>query len=47
MALTRNSLAEAIQYQTRLPKSKATESVGSIIEIIKGTLASDEDVLIR
>ena len=46
MALTRNSLAEAIQNRTGLPKNKATQTVGSIIEIIKGALASGENVLI-
>ena len=46
MALTRESLAAAIQNQTGVSKNKAMETVGSIIEIIKETLASGEDVLI-
>jgi integration host factor subunit alpha len=46
MALTRSSLAEAIQNQTGLPKNKATETVAAIIEIIKETLGSGNDVLI-
>ena len=47
MALTRESLAEAIQNQAGLPKNKATETVGSIIDIIKETLALGEAYLVR
>jgi len=46
MALTKQSLVEAIQNRTGLPKNKAMETVGSIIDIIKGTLATGEDALI-
>ena len=46
MALTRKCLAGSIQNQTVVPKNKTTETVGSIIEIIKETLASGDDVLI-
>jgi integration host factor subunit alpha len=46
MALTKQSLTEGVQNQTGLPRNKATETVESIIEIIKRTLASGEDVLI-
>jgi integration host factor subunit alpha len=46
MALNRDSLAASIQNQTGLPKNKAMETVESIIEIIKRTLESGEDVLI-
>jgi len=38
MALTKQSLAETIQNQTGMTKNKAMETVGSIIEIIKGPL---------
>jgi integration host factor subunit alpha len=46
MALTRESLAASIQNQTGMTKNKAMETVGSILEIIKETLATGEDVLI-
>jgi len=46
MALTRSTLAEAVQNQTGLPKNKAIETVCSIIDIIKEALSSGDDVLI-
>jgi len=46
MALTRESLVEAIQNQNGFPKNKAAEAVESILETIKKTLTTGEDVLI-
>ena len=46
MPLIRNSLAEASHNRTSLPKNNATETAGSIIETIKGTLSIGEDILI-
>ena len=46
MALTRDSLAKAVQEQTDLSKKDSTEAVETILDIMKRTLASGEDVLI-
>lgn len=46
MALTKSTIVEAIQNQTGMTKNKAAEAVDSILEIIKKTLASGDDVLI-
>ena len=46
MALTKQSLVEAIQNQNGFPKNKAADVVESILETIKGTLATGNDVLI-
>jgi len=46
MALTKNDMISKLTEQTELDQKKATDSVESIIEIIKSTLASGEDVLV-
>ena len=46
MTLTKVQIVESIHNQTGLPKNKSTEIVETLIEIIKKTLASGEDVLI-
>ena len=46
MALTKAQIVESIQHQIDLPKNKSKEIFETLLEIIKGTLASDEDVLI-
>ena len=46
MALTRSHLIEAIAEQNGFTKTKSTEKVKTILEIIKSTLASDENVMI-
>jgi integration host factor subunit alpha len=46
MALTKSHLIEAIAEQNGFTKKKSTETVETILEIIKSTLASGEDVLI-
>jgi integration host factor subunit alpha len=46
MTLTKSHLIEAIAEQNGFTKKKSTETVETILEIIKSTLASGEDVLI-
>jgi integration host factor subunit alpha len=46
MALTKSDIAEAIRSENSISKAKSADLVESIIEIIKDTLASGEDVLI-
>jgi integration host factor subunit alpha len=46
MALTKAQIVETIQNQTGFPKNKSLEIVESLLDIIKNTLASGEDVLV-
>ena len=46
MTLTKIQIIESIQNQTGFPKNKSSDIVESLLEIIKSTLASGEDVLI-
>ena len=46
MTLTKIQIVESIHNQIGLPKNKSTEIVETLLEIIKKTLASGEDVLI-
>jgi len=46
MTLTKAQIIDSIQNQTGFPKNKSSEIVETLLEIIKGTLASGEDVLI-
>jgi integration host factor subunit alpha len=46
MTLTKAQIIESIQNQTGLPKNKSSDVVESLLEIIKSTLASGEDVLV-
>lgn len=46
MTLTKAQIIESIQNHTGFPKNKSSEIVESLLEIIKGALASGEDVLI-
>ena len=46
MALTKSHLIEAIAEQNGFTKKKSTETIETILEIIKSSLASGEDVLI-
>jgi len=46
MTLTKVEIVESVHNQIGLPKNKSTEIVETLIEIIKNTLASGEDVLI-
>ena len=46
MTLTKIQIVESIQNQTGFPKNKSSEIVETVLEIIKRTLASGDDVLI-
>ena len=46
MALTKSHLIDAIAEQDGFTKKKSTETVEAILEIIKSTIASGEDVLV-
>jgi integration host factor subunit alpha len=46
MALTKVQIVETIQNQTGFPKNKSYQIVENLLEIIKDTLTSGEDVLI-
>lgn len=46
MTLTKESLISSVQTHHNLTKSKCAALVESLLEIIKSTLASSEDVLI-
>jgi integration host factor subunit alpha len=46
MALTKAHLIETIAEQNGFTRKKSTETVETILEIIKSTLASGDDVLI-
>ena len=46
MTLTKAQIVESIQNQTGFPKNKSSDIVESLLEIIKSTLASGEDVLV-
>ena len=46
MTPTKAQIVESIQNQTGFPKNRSLEIVETLLEIIKGTLASGEDVLI-
>ena len=46
MTLTKIQIVESIQNQTGFPKNKSSEIVEMLLEIIKRTLASGDDVLI-
>jgi integration host factor subunit alpha len=46
MALTKIQIVESIQSQTGFSKNNSLEIVENLLEIIKRTLASGEDVLI-
>ena len=46
MALTKADLINAIQQELKLTKNKSTKTIESLLEIIKSSLASGEDVLV-
>jgi len=46
MPCTKDHIVNSIYNQLDLPKNRSTEIVESLLEIIKKTLASGEDVLI-
>lgn len=46
MALTKNDIVERISNDLGFPKNHANETVESLLEIIKSTLESGDDVLV-
>jgi len=46
MTLTKAQIVESVQNQIGFPKNKSSEIVETLLEIIKSTLASGEDVLV-
>ncbi len=46
MALTKAQIVESIHNQTGFPRNRSVEIVETLLEIIKRTLASGEDVLV-
>ena len=46
MTLTKIQTVESVQNQTGFPKTRSLEIVETLLEIIKRTLASGEDVLV-
>jgi integration host factor subunit alpha len=46
MTLTKSQITDAIAQQNGFPRKKSTETVETILELIKSTLSSGEDVLI-
>ncbi len=46
MTLTKAQLTGSIHTGLGMPKSRSSELVGSLLEIIKATLANGEDILI-
>jgi len=46
MTLTKIQIVESINNQTGFPKNRSSEIVETLLEIIKRTLASGEDVLV-
>lgn len=46
MALTKNTIIDKISGKNNLPQAKAKDTVEALLEIIKSTLASGEDVMI-
>ena len=46
MTLTKAQIVESVQNQTGFPKNRSSEIVETLLEIIKRTLTSGEDVLV-
>jgi integration host factor subunit alpha len=46
MSLTKDDIVEAVVEETGLPKSQSVELVETLLELIKKTLGSGEDVLV-
>jgi integration host factor subunit alpha len=46
MALTKEKIIDSVHQQLGLPRNKSTEVVEQLIETIKSTLATGEDVLV-
>ena len=46
MALTKNIIVEQLQAQLDFPKNQSVEITESLLEIVKSTLASGDDILV-
>ena len=46
MAMTKEKIIDTVRQELGLPQKKSTEMVEQLIETIKSTLASGEDVLV-
>ena len=46
MTLTKAQMVESVQNQIGLPRNRSSEIVETLLEIIKSTLASGEDVMV-
>ena len=46
MALTKENIIDTVYEETLLPKSRSRDVVERLLEIIKGTLETGEDILI-
>ena len=46
MSLTKSQIVDNIQNETGLTKNKATETVETLLEIVKASLAGGENVLV-
>jgi integration host factor subunit alpha len=46
MAVTKEKIIDSVHQQIGFPQKKSTELVEQLIETIKSTLASGEDVLV-
>ena len=46
MALTKNVIVEQLQAQLGFPKNQSVEIIESLLEIVKSTLESGNDVLV-
>ena len=46
MTLTKIKIVESVQNQIGLPKNRSLQTVETLLEIIKRTLSSGEDVLV-
>ena len=46
MTLTKSDIIDSVQEETGLPRKRCDELVGDLLELIKGTLESGEDLMI-
>ncbi|MCJ7542052.1 MAG: HU family DNA-binding protein, partial [Desulfobacterales bacterium] len=46
MTLAKSQIVESVQNQTGFPRNRSVEIVETLLEIIKKTLTSGEDVLV-
>lgn len=46
MALNKANIVQSVHHNLRLPNSKSVQVIESLLEIIKRTLSSGEDILI-